>query len=380
MPDIACLEQLRDLILGALAGQPSVGLYSDWDLMANSGLIPIFAVPGIGGLAYATSSQVNVEEVEPDPGIAEGLSILGQLRTAISQMPEIEDIFENARLTATAFADEYGRRLSSVAAQIYTEHPTVILSAAGETSAVEIANYPSKDKMMEFDLDLWNQIVALVDGCLRPQLEGVDDLALIVSETVAPPITRPWPGPGPIGPGPGPGPIIIPPTPPAPGPETYPWLLLVLVVVTALINLLRRKKRDEDTVYLWGNHTAMNFTLRPDDLTKTPKGLSLTTTFKSDRRNVVIENGKSHLSSLGFRIIEDPRPDPDPLKDNPGHFVIQPGIRHILRGRTLANWAAARENTNNDDKNTWHPLTRILMEELPWEPYRPPKSVVSLES
>jgi hypothetical protein len=80
-------------------------------------------------------------------------------------------------------------------------------------------------------------------------------------------------------------------------------------------------------------------------------GLSLTIT---PGKGWMLAGGKDQLHALGFETQDDP------TSDDPGHFLARPGAGFIANGWTLTAWAATRPSLDENDRSTWHELTKIL--------------------
>jgi hypothetical protein len=100
-------------------------------------------------------------------------------------------------------------------------------------------------------------------------------------------------------------------------------------------------------IYRGGGKTAKNLTPRPKDT----DGLSATTT-KPDKGWEL--KPKKDLEDLGFEVINDP------TEDDAGHVLIKPGKKLRDQGHTLENWQDSREDIDEDNEDTWHPLTKLL--------------------
>jgi hypothetical protein len=66
--------------------------------------------------------------------------------------------------------------------------------------------------------------------------------------------------------------------------------------------------------------------------------------------------GIKKLEELGFEVV------PDPTEDDPNHHVIRPGKKLIDQGHTLREWIDGRDGIDEEKKETWPPLTKMLKE------------------
>jgi hypothetical protein len=105
-------------------------------------------------------------------------------------------------------------------------------------------------------------------------------------------------------------------------------------------------------IYRGGGRTAKNLTPSKKDLEGKEPGLSVTTTPTKGWKLPGIKK----LEELGFEVV------PDPTEDDPNHHVIRPGKKLIDQGHTLREWIDGRDGIDEEKKETWPPLTKMLKE------------------